>query len=234
MFFLLIPSFPAMIQVPGGWQIRGRGPSHANQRQYRYCPAQAVPCSSTHSRTRQSGFFASIGATCIVATDLPEAALRKLAQHCWEHKLPLFIGRAYGMIGTWRNVLAEHCIVESRPDYSKENFRLTEPFPELQAFVDRFDLASCTHPYIPLTETAAGPGAWVDAQGKPCAPKAHSHVPAFVVLVKALGQWRSGHAGQLPKTSEEKEAFKAMIDGLKARSPRRCAVWRVLKAGPAL
>ena len=159
--------------------------------------------------------FASIGATCIIATDLPEASLRKLAQHCWEHKLPLFVGRAYGMIGTWRNVLAEHCIVESRPEYSKENFRLTEPFPELQAFADRFDLATCTHPYIPLTETSSGDGSWVDAQGKPCAPKAHSHVPAFVVLIKALGQWRASHAGHLPKSSEEKEAFKAMIEGLK-------------------
>ncbi len=166
----------------------------------------------------RAGFFSSIGATCIIATDLPEASLRKLGQHCWENKLPLFVGRAYGMIGTWRNVLAEHCIVESRPEYSKENFRLTEPFPELLAFADRFDLTSCTHPYIPLTETAVSPGAWVDAQGKPCAPRAHSHVPAFVVLIKALSLWRASHAGQLPKSSEEKEAFKAMIEGLKVRA----------------
>ena len=79
-------------------------------------------------------FFKTIGATCIVATELSEASLRKLGTYCWENKLPLFVGRAYGMFGAWRNVLSEHCIIESRPEYSKENFRLTEPFPELQVF----------------------------------------------------------------------------------------------------
>jgi hypothetical protein len=28
------------------------------------------------------------------------------------------------MIGTWRNVLPEVCIIESRPEYAKENYRL--------------------------------------------------------------------------------------------------------------
>ena len=28
------------------------------------------------------------------------------------------------MIGTWRNVLPEVCIIESRPEYPKENYRL--------------------------------------------------------------------------------------------------------------
>ena len=62
--------------------------------------------------------------SCVVATDLPEQALLKLASELWTRKIPLCVGRAYGMIGMWRNVLPEVCIIESRPEYSKENYRL--------------------------------------------------------------------------------------------------------------
>jgi hypothetical protein len=124
--------------------------------------------------------------SCVVATDLREAALLKLASYLWTKKIPLCVGRAYGMIGLWRNVLPEVCIVESRPDYQKENYRIACPFPQLEAFAAQYDLDTCKHPHLPLTETPAGPGKYVDSQGRPTVPKAHSHTPAFVLLTKVM------------------------------------------------
>ena len=127
-------------------------------------------------------FFSNF--SCVIATDLPEPALLKLASQLWTKKIPLCIGRAYGMIGLWRNVLPEVCIIESRPEYMKENYRIASPFPQLEAFVGQYDLETCKHPHLPLTETPAGPGKYTDSQGRSTVPKAHSHTPAFVLLMK--------------------------------------------------
>ena len=39
------------------------------------------------------------GFSCVVATDLDEDTLLPLAALLWESKIPLLVGRAYGMIG---------------------------------------------------------------------------------------------------------------------------------------
>ena len=74
-------------------------------------------------------FFSAF--SCVVATDLPEQALLKLASLLWEKKIPLCVARAYGMTGMWRNVLPEVCIIESRPEYAKDNYRIASTFPQL-------------------------------------------------------------------------------------------------------
>jgi len=158
----------------------------------------------------QPDFFSKF--SCVVATDLPEPALLKLASQLWDKKIPLCVGRAYGMIGLWRNVLPEVCIIESRPEYTKENYRIASPFPQLEAFVSQYDLDTCKHPHLPLTETPAGPGKYTDSQGRPIVPKAHSHTPAFVLLMKVLVKWRATHSGNIPKTGAEKDALREMID----------------------
>lgn len=131
---------------------------------------------------KSSDFFSKF--SCVIATDLPESALLKLASELWTKEIPLCVGRAYGMIGLWRNVIPEVCIIESRPEYMKENYRIASSFPQLEAFVGQYDLETCKHPHLPLTETPAGPGKYTDSQGRATVPKAHSHTPAFVLLIK--------------------------------------------------
>jgi amyloid beta precursor protein binding protein 1 len=143
--------------------------------------------------------------SCVVVTDITEQALLKLAGHLWAMKIPMCVGRAYGMIGTWRNVLPEVCIIESRPEYTKENYRIASPFPQLEAFVAQYDLDTCKHPHIPLTETPAGPGKYLDSQGRPVVPKAHSHTPAFVLLMKVTSALKARHS--LTQAEGEKGNF---------------------------
>mmetsp|Transcript_769 Transcript_769/g.2042 ORF Transcript_769/g.2042 Transcript_769/m.2042 type:complete len:557 (+) Transcript_769:145-1815(+) len=153
-----------------------------------------------------------LNASVVIATDLPETSLMTLASLLWAKSIPLFIGRAYGMVGYWRNVLPEVSIIESRPDFGKENFRLSDPFPEMSAFAAQFDLDRVTHPHIVNLEKQEAPRRWVDGAGVECVPKAHSHVPCFVILIKAMEAWKSTHGGLPPKTSAEKDAFKRTLD----------------------
>jgi len=158
-------------------------------------------------------FFGRFSA--VIATDLAEPLLLKLAAILWGKNIPLFVGKAYGMIGAWRNVLPEVCIVESRPEYSKENYRLDNPFPQLREFVDKYDLDSCTHPFLPVTEEKQPDGTWKDTgTGRVVVPKAHSHMPAFTLLIKVLDMWKANHGGTPPQTSAEKDAFKVLFDDL--------------------
>ena len=168
--------------------------------------------------SRSPEFFSAF--SCVVATDLPEPALLKLASLLWEKKIPLCVARAYGMTGMWRNVLPEVCIIESRPEYAKENYRIASTFPQLEAFAAQYDLDTCKHPHLPLTEVPAGPGKYVDSQGRPVVPKAHSHTPAFVLLIKALEKWRASHMGSMPKTSAEKDALRELIDEMQVSETR--------------
>lgn len=85
-----------------------------------------------------------------------------------------------------QNCVAEHVIIESRPDNEVPDLRVADPWPELGGAAADVDLAS-------LSETD------------------HSHVPFGILLVKAASEWKNHHDGQLPKGSKECRAFKDLL-----------------------
>jgi len=119
----------------------------------------------------------------VIAANLPEEQLLPLANRCATLRLPLIAVRAYGFIGTCRLQYARHEVVESKPDASKPDLRICEPFPELVSFCDSFNLSS------------------MDSQF-------HGHVPFVVILYKALAKWRADHNGTNPANFNEKQEFK--------------------------
>lgn len=124
--------------------------------------------------------------TVVVATDLPEAPLRKLAGFLYEKSIPLVVPRSYGFIGSIRISTPEHTIVESKPDNPTDDLRLYNPFPELQKYADSVEL-----------------------EGLDSAK--HSHIPYVVILIKALQKWRSEHDGKAPESRADKDGFKKLI-----------------------
>lgn len=95
--------------------------------------------------------------------------------------------RQYGMIAYLRQQKGESCIIEPKLNQVKvKDLRLYNPWPELQSYVDSFDLGA-----LPEME--------------------HCHVPFAIILIKALQGWKLTHEGQAPKTMAEKNAFKAYI-----------------------
>ncbi len=124
--------------------------------------------------------------THVVASGLPEAAVRRLAAVCWPAHIPVVWVRSYGFLGYIRLAVDEHRIVESKRENVPEDLRIFNPFPELQAYAAAFNLAALPD----------------DKQ---------SHVPYPVLLIQALDRWRAEHGGKAPATSAEKTAFKAEV-----------------------
>lgn len=127
----------------------------------------------------------------VVATNLAEPALLRLAKFLYDNHIPLFVCRSYGFIGYIRLAVPEHTIVESKPDNPPDDLRLYEPFPELLQLAENLD-------WNKLDEDS----------------HLHAHVPFVLILVQQLHKWRAEHGGKSPHTSE-REAFKAQILSLR-------------------
>ncbi|XP_010583546.1 PREDICTED: NEDD8-activating enzyme E1 regulatory subunit [Haliaeetus leucocephalus] len=122
----------------------------------------------------------------VVATQLPESTLLRLAELLWNSNVPLLVCRTYGLVGYMRVIIKEHTVVESHPDNMLEDLRLDKPFPELREHVQSYDL---------------------DHMDK----KDHSHTPWIVIVAKYLTKWFNEKSDQLPKSYKEKEAFRQLI-----------------------
>uniref|UniRef100_A0A8C9Q1I5 NEDD8-activating enzyme E1 regulatory subunit n=1 Tax=Spermophilus dauricus TaxID=99837 RepID=A0A8C9Q1I5_SPEDA len=124
--------------------------------------------------------------TVVVATQLHESTLLRLADVLWNSEIPLLICRTYGLVGYMRIIIKEHPVIESHPDNALEDLRLDKPFPELREHFQSYDL---------------------DHMEK----KDHSHTPWIVIVAKYLAQWYSETNGRIPKTYKEKEDFRDLI-----------------------
>ncbi|KAH8030534.1 hypothetical protein HPB51_008179 [Rhipicephalus microplus] len=132
-------------------------------------------------------YFSNFSA--VIATGLQEKTLLALAARLWDANVPLLVCRSYGFIGYMRLQMNEHPVVETHPDNDFDDLRLDRPFPALRAFVDSINMAELKD-------------------------KEHSHTPYVVILLKALDEWQRQNSMQaLPKSSQEKQAFKALIKG---------------------
>ncbi|XP_030438152.1 NEDD8-activating enzyme E1 regulatory subunit isoform X3 [Gopherus evgoodei] len=122
----------------------------------------------------------------VVATQLPESILMRLAEILWNANIPLLVCRTYGLVGYMRIIIKEHPVVESHPDNALEDLRLDNPFPELREHMQSYDL---------------------DHMEK----KDHSHTPWIVIVAKYLAKWYSEKSEQIPRNYREKEAFRELI-----------------------
>lgn len=130
------------------------------------------------------GFFTQF--SLVIATNVCERTLLKLAANLWERNIPLLVCRCYGFIGYMRLAVKEHTVIESHPDSAHEDLRLDRPFPGLVKFANSLDL---------------------DTMNK----KDHSHTPWLIVLYKYLQVWKSQHNGEPPKNYREKNQLKDLI-----------------------
>ena len=122
----------------------------------------------------------------VIATELSESDLLKLAEILWKSSTPLLVARSYGLFGYLRIAVPNHEIVESHPDNYHEDLRLDCPFPGLVKYMEGINLDA-------LDDTK------------------HGNVPYLVVLYKCLQRWKESHGGEIPKNYREKKEFKEMV-----------------------
>ena len=123
--------------------------------------------------------------TIVIATELAEAPLLKLAALCWRHAIPLVVARTNGLIGYPRLVVPEHTVVESHPDNPLFDLRLDNPPAELVALASKTNLEA-----MDLAQ--------------------HKHVPYVILLCSLAQKWKQLH-GRMPETRPEKDQFKLFI-----------------------
>ena len=94
------------------------------------------------------------------------------------------------MVGYLRVCKPINCIIEPKKAQIKfKDLRVSQPWPELQAYADTFDMENLDQmKYI--------------------------HVPYAIVLIKACQKWRAEHENQMPANFAQKQEFKAMIKSM--------------------
>ena len=140
-------------------------------------------------------FLASRGAdalggfTLVIAVDTKPEDTLALANRCWTDRVPFIHQRSCGFLASCRIQNRETTVIETHPEkgeVSKLALRLNAPFPELIAHANTVDLAT------------------TDAHE-------HTHIPAVVVIVRALEEWRRSHNGANPATYAERKSFRDQI-----------------------
>mmetsp|Transcript_7492 Transcript_7492/g.24880 ORF Transcript_7492/g.24880 Transcript_7492/m.24880 type:complete len:560 (+) Transcript_7492:72-1751(+) len=122
----------------------------------------------------------------VIATQLPESLAVALDEVCRELRVKLVVARSYGLVGFLRVSVAEHCVIESKPENTLDDLRLGNPWPQLAEFVEGFDMEAADE-------------------------MTRKHIPFAVILAKHAAAWRAAHGGALPSTSAERAAFKQSL-----------------------
>eukprot|EP00871_Galdieria_phlegrea_P004796 jgi/Galph1/5317/GphlegSOOS_G3909.1 len=112
--------------------------------------------------------------------------LLKASQFCWERNIPFVYAISYGLLGFVRVVVPEHCVFESKDEMTSHDLRLSEPFEELETYVNNFPLES------------------LDDMN-------HALVPYAVLLVKALQAFKELHYGSIPESKQDQEEIRSLL-----------------------
>ncbi|KAK4057494.1 hypothetical protein OIO90_001563 [Microbotryomycetes sp. JL221] len=130
--------------------------------------------------------------TLIIAVDADPENLVKISDIAWDNSIPLIKVQSCGFYGSLRTQVNEFPIVETHPE-SLIDLRIHAPFPELVEYANSIDYSTLDNADF-------------------------SHVPAIIVLVKAMEQWKLDHSGQTPQNMTERREFISQLTALKRKS----------------
>ncbi|GAB1521268.1 hypothetical protein RhiTH_004360 [Rhizoctonia solani] len=133
------------------------------------------------------------GFTLVIAHNLPDGPLRKLASLLWSNVAhpPLVVVRTAGFLADFTIQLHEHAVVDSHSE-TAPSLRIDKPFPELLEHSLSLDFPAMD-------------------------PTDHGHVPYVYILVRAMHDWKAAHDGNPPTSYSEKQAFKAQVTAMKVK-----------------
>eukprot|EP01024_Parvocaulis_polyphysoides_P051864 TRINITY_DN5119_c0_g1_i1.p1 TRINITY_DN5119_c0_g1~~TRINITY_DN5119_c0_g1_i1.p1 ORF type:complete len:420 (-),score=64.39 TRINITY_DN5119_c0_g1_i1:143-1402(-) len=128
----------------------------------------------------------------IIATQMSEQDCVKLEKICLQIQtnISLLIVRSYGLVGYLRICKRDHCVIESRPDHPILDLRISDPWPQLLAYAQSFELDKLDN----LT---------------------HKHIPFAILLILTTLKWKESHDGQLPQNYQEQKQFKQLIEEIR-------------------
>jgi len=126
----------------------------------------------------------------VVSTQMYGDANRKLAAFCWQNEIPFLSVKVNGLMAMLRAQYPEICIMESHPSNDRTDLFIypeqLKLFPELQAFIDSFD--------IDTTDV-----------------EKHAHLPCLAILGQFTQRYLKEHENKLPSTYKEQTEFKDKV-----------------------
>eukprot|EP00485_Elphidium_margaritaceum_P017362 CAMPEP_0202726442 /NCGR_PEP_ID=MMETSP1385-20130828/184615_1 /ASSEMBLY_ACC=CAM_ASM_000861 /TAXON_ID=933848 /ORGANISM="Elphidium margaritaceum" /LENGTH=550 /DNA_ID=CAMNT_0049392663 /DNA_START=68 /DNA_END=1723 /DNA_ORIENTATION=+ len=126
----------------------------------------------------------------VVSTQMYGDANRKLAAFCWQNEIPFLSVKVNGLMAMLRAQYPEICIMESHPSNDRTDLFIypeqLKLFPELQAFIDSFD--------IDTTDV-----------------EKHAHLPCLAILGQFTQRYLKQHENKLPSTYKEQTEFKDKV-----------------------
>ena len=144
-----------------------------------------VEDNARHVIQNNAEFFKSF--SIVIATQLREQDAVALDAICRGYDIPVVYAKSYGLVGTVRNSIREHRVIESKPDSVVQDFRFGRPWPELVELAESFDLSTME-------------------------PAAHSHVPYGILFVKASIEYHRRHgSAEIPSSMPERAEYRGII-----------------------
>ncbi len=126
----------------------------------------------------------------VIATQLREQDAVALDAICRGNDIPVVYAKSYGLVGSVRNSIREHRVIESKPDSVVQDYRFGRPWPALAELAAGFDLSTSS------TMTSAD----------------HSHVPYGILYVKATLEYAQRHgANEMPSSMPERNEYREVI-----------------------
>lgn len=129
-----------------------------------------------------------------IAADLPFDDAAAVDAACRRAGVPLVVAVGAGLAGAVRACVAEHCVVEARPDDAPKDLRLATPWPELAAMAAAADVAG------------------------ECGAAAHARVPAALLACRAAAA-ASAAKGGAPLTYADRLPLLALLDSWRRIDP---------------
>ncbi|CAN6674869.1 NEDD8-activating enzyme E1 regulatory subunit [Trichomonascus vanleenenianus] len=120
----------------------------------------------------------------VIVSGVDYSVALALNERLYDLNIPLMVVDSLGFYGYLRISKREHTIVDTHPE-SLVDLRILDPWPELEAFRDSFDLNSLDSSDL-------------------------AHVPYVVILLIYLEQWKSEH-GRVPQNYAEKKELRDRI-----------------------
>lgn len=145
--------------------------------------------------------------TLFIGCNVPPSNLESLSSLLYPLNIPLMIADTVGFYAYLRIVYREHTVIETHPE-SLVELRLDKPWKELRDYTDSFNLETLSASDL-------------------------AHVPYVVLLLIHINNWKKHHNGNLPKTLDEKRAFKQQISDSKGTDDPEnfdeavASVWRL-------
>ena len=127
--------------------------------------------------------------TIVIACGIESSrSISLLSETLWKNSIPLLLVKSVGFFGYIRLQIQEHCVVEAKSDDYREDYRISEIFPDLKDYIEQ----------LPSFDDMSR--------------QELIKVPSLAIIYRSMKQWmEKNNRKDVPVTYKEKDQLRSMI-----------------------